>query len=256
MSYRIVPRTEIGLPAVVTSSTGTPRPPLANEPWITAHYTGVNTVYSGRDVPAQILHIQRIFSSTKPFEYNYVIGQTDDNLVYEFAGKFRAAHSGGENSDSFGVLFLNGVSEPITDVQQDKWRWLRDVLIADGSLRTDVMQRKHKEMPGAATACPGSLMDAVWGDMLQPYHPQVEPELPDTEEGTMKLIRFESAPGVYAQHAAFKTWIPDPATLNVYKFLTKQDVEVISAKHPEWMRASGPIVGPIPAGVDGWGVPK
>lgn len=258
MTYRIVPRTEIGLSAVVTTSGGSPRPPIADCDWITAHYTGVNTVYNGRDIPAQIRHIQAIFSASKPFEYNYVIGQTDDNLIYEFAGKYRAAHSAGENTDAVGVLFLNGVNEPITDVQQDKWRFIRDTFIADGLLRPNPIQARHKDMPNAATSCAGKHVDAVWVDMQQPYHPQTEPE-PTTpeQEGTMKLIRFSSSPAVYAQHlGGYKTWIPDPATLNVYRFLTKRDVEVIDAKYPEWMRASGPIVGPVPGGVDGWGVPK
>lgn len=170
MTYRIVPRTEIGLPSVVVGSDGSARPPLYNERYVTIHYTGVNTVYDGRDVPAQIRHIQAIFSATKPFEYNYVIGQDDEtDNIYEFAGKFRAAHSAGENDESFGVLFLNGVNEPFTPTQIKKFQWLRDVLIFDGSLRPTPDQRPHKYMPGAATACPGEHGMVAFPELIKPY---------------------------------------------------------------------------------------
>ena len=98
--YRIVPRTEIGLPAVVRGSSGSPRPALRNEPWMTAHHTGNNVTYRNRVTPQVVRQIQDVFYDTKPFEYNYVIGQEDDDRIYEFAGKFQAAHSGGENQEA------------------------------------------------------------------------------------------------------------------------------------------------------------
>ena len=62
--YRIVPRTEIGLPAVVRSSNGRPRPPLHLEPTITIHYTGVSSRdYAQADVAAEVRRIQEVFSS-------------------------------------------------------------------------------------------------------------------------------------------------------------------------------------------------
>lgn len=175
MEYRIVPRTEAGLPAVVTGSTGKPRPPLSNEPWLTAHYTGNNIDYTGKDAAAVTRQIQSVFSKSKPFEYNYVIGQIDNDEIIEFAGKFQAAHSGGENSRSFGVLFLLGVGEEVTDLMIDKWRWLRDVLIADGSLAWDVEQLQHRQMPGAATACPGASVIRRWPEFLTPHDRPLPP---------------------------------------------------------------------------------
>lgn len=154
--FEIVPRTAVGLPAVVINSDGvTPRPPLHLEKWCTNHYTGNNIDYTNADVPAVIRQIQAIFSKTKPFEYNYVIGQRDDPFIYEFAGGFQAAHSAGENLDSFGILFLNGTMDPLTVKQVRKYQWLRDVLIYVGGLRPDVIELPHKQMPGAATACSG-----------------------------------------------------------------------------------------------------
>lgn len=170
MTYRIVPRTEIGLPDFVASSNGTPRPPLANERWVTFHYTGVSSRgYTTADVATEVLRIQEVFSSTKPFEYNYVIGQTEDSAIYEFAGKFQAAHSAGENADSFGILFLNAVGEPLTATQIAKAQWLRDVLIFVGSLQVNPDQRPHRWMPGAATACPGDIIMESLPELVKPY---------------------------------------------------------------------------------------
>lgn len=249
MTYRIVPRTEIGLPAEVRSSSGYLRPPLALERWMTAHYTGVYVKYADRDTPDTILNIQRVFANSKPFEYNYVIGQENDEAIYEFAGKFQAAHSGGENGDSFGVLFLLGVGEELTVKMMDKWRWLRDVLIADGSLRTDVEQLKHKDMPGAATACPGLSITARWNEMLRPWRK------PAPTEGVSmypKAIRLAGQPGAYAQWAGFKAWLPTPSSRDAFLFAHGVQLETLTSV--DLFVAAGPIVGPRPSGFDRWGV--
>jgi len=134
-----------------------------------------------------------VFSNSKPFEYNYVIGQNDDDEIVEFAGKFQAAHSGGENSIAFGVLFLLGVGEPLTDRMIDKWRWLRDVLIFDGSLRPDVDQRPHKLMPRAATACAGPSVDARWPEFLLPWKPaKPTPITPTPTDGDDDMLNATS----------------------------------------------------------------
>lgn len=185
MTYRIVPRTEIGLDAVVTNSNGTPRPPLSNEPYVVAHYTGNNVDYTDKVTEEVVRQIQRVFATTKPYEYNYVIGQEDNDEIYEFAGKYQAAHSAGENHLAFGVLFLLGVGEDPTPRMIDKWKWLRDVLIFDGSLAANVMQRMHREMPGAATACPGGII-RYWDQFLAPWTPpQTSTPIPQEEEEIM-----------------------------------------------------------------------
>jgi hypothetical protein len=168
MTYRIMSRTEYGLPAVVTNSNGTPRPPLRDAVYLTAHYTGNNVSYANRSTPDVIRQIQRVFAATKPFEYNAVIGQESDNLIYEYAGDFVAAHSAGENSTAYGVLFLLGVGEDPTALMIDKWRWLRDSLKARGIVRVNVDQRMHFQMPGAATACPGNIKQ-FWPQFLTPW---------------------------------------------------------------------------------------
>lgn len=181
MSYRIVQRAEYGLPSVVKSSDGSLRPALNNATYITAHYTGVSSSYAGKDVATEILKIQNVFAATKPFEYNYVIGLPDDDNVYEYAGKFMAAHSAGENSVAYGVLFLVGVNDQITPKMIDKWKWLRDVLIAAGNLKANPDQRMHYQMPGAATACPGNSIKGNWPQFLPPWQAPITPPPPNPE---------------------------------------------------------------------------
>lgn len=192
MTYRIVPRTEYGLPAVVKNSDGSLRPPLYNEKWMTAHYTGNNVDYTNKDVEAVIRQIQAIFGKSKPFEYNYAIGQQNDDEIHEFAGTFQAAHSAGENLDSFGVLFLLGVGEPLTELMINKWRWLREVLIYTGRLKPDVVQLPHYLMPDAKTQCPGPVVMNDWARLLLPYweEQRTQPTTPIGEIMGMKPQRL------------------------------------------------------------------
>ena len=169
VKYRIVPRSEVGLPSVVTSSNGSLRPLLRNARYLTAHYTGNNIDYSDKDTAELAREIQAVFQDTKPFEYGYLIGQESDDRIIEFSGKYQAAHSTGENGEAVGVLFALGIGEKLTDTMIDKWRWLRDVLIADGTLRPDVDQRPHKKMPGAQTACAGKSIDDQWAALVVPW---------------------------------------------------------------------------------------
>lgn len=183
MTFRIVPRTEYGLPAVVTNSNGTPRPPLNNEPIMTGHYTGNNIDYTDKVTTEVIKRIQEIFDETKPFEYNYVIGQENNDEIYEFAGEFQAAHSAGENTIAFGVLLLLGVGEEPTPLMIKKWQWLRETLQFAGKLALNCQQLMHFQMPGAATACPGNQVRQLWPEFLKPYY--TEPVGPIEEEDEM-----------------------------------------------------------------------
>jgi hypothetical protein len=192
VTYRIVKRTEYGLPAAVTKSDGSLRPLLSKCKWITAHYTGVNIKYADRSTPETILQIQNVFAATKPFEYNYVIGQEADDCVYEYAGKFQAAHSAGENSEAVGVLFLVGTSETVTERMIDKWRWLRDRLRNESLLQPDVIQAMHYQMPGAQTSCPGDSIKSQWNKFLLPYNPPT-PVNPDNGE-TVVIAYFAKPP--------------------------------------------------------------
>ena len=200
--FRIVERLEMGLPGVVTSSSGVPRPPMVGAYYLTNHYTGNNVLYRTRDWKEVVRQIQRIFAKTKPFEYNYAIGQADDNEIGEFAGKFVAAHSAGENTIAFGVLFINGIGEPLTPLQIRKYQWLRDVLIFDGVLSSALIELPHHAMPGAKTACSGTVIavPTVQEQLRQKYiqpvgpiavpPPVIQPENTNEEVNDMNGILF------------------------------------------------------------------
>jgi hypothetical protein len=171
MNFHIVPRITYGLPSQVVDTQGRPRPQLLGATYYTFHYTGVSVRYAERSTPSEILKIQSTFGSTKPFMYNYVIGQEPDTKVYEFAGVFQGAHSAGNNGNSFGVLFLNGTTERLTGLQIQKAQWLRDVLRHSGRLRAQPDQRPHQLMPGAKTACPGDLIMRDLSKLVGDYLP-------------------------------------------------------------------------------------
>lgn len=172
MSFKIVQRAEYGLPSTVRSANGSLRPAISQCRYLTCHYTGVSVQYRNRSTPQQILNIQRIFATTKPFEYNWVIGNENDDKVYEYAGNFQAAHSAGNNSVSHGVLMLLGIGEAPTPLMIEKFKWLRDLLIFTGGVRADVATTPHKNMPGARTSCPGDAIMSVWPQILAPRIPE------------------------------------------------------------------------------------
>lgn len=204
MTYTLTPRTAIGLDPVVRSTNGTPRPAIAQCRWMTLHWTGVNVAYGDPgDTPAEIRAIERYAQGAgKPNEYNYVIGQDADALVYEYAGGFQAAHSAGENGQAVGVLFLNGINEPVTPLQIDKARWLRDVLRYFGVLRSACEVTPHRDMPGGATQCPGDRIAAAAAVIAQPWQapapPKPTPPPPPSSVESVLLTRVQSGDGWWA----------------------------------------------------------
>lgn len=71
----------------------------------------------------------------------------------------------------------------------------------------------------------------------------------------VNLIKHKSHPAVYAQYSGgYKTWIPDGHTLGVYEFVSGKKVQDMPDNN--WMRATGPILGPVPSGVNEWGIPN
>ena len=234
---RIVPRTESGLPAVVYNNDGqTRRPALAlPTPFLTYHYTGVGVDYTNADVAKVIrsIHINHMAN-----EYNYVIGQQDDGLVHEFAGLYRGAHSGGENSISIGVLFLNGVGEALTPAQIEKFLWLRRWLADRGA--TLATPTPHTEMPGAATPCPGppilavrTVLEAPLGDeIVSTEYVSEQRRLRDTRYDGFKVplqgsMSFKAPQGAKAVHVTV-TAIPKRNGLSY-----KPGFAALSAKRTE-----------------------
>jgi N-acetyl-anhydromuramyl-L-alanine amidase AmpD len=151
----IIPRTGAGLSAVVRGFNRiSKRPLLAKEiPLIVCHYTGVKKRYASLDTAAQIRSIDR----WKPNEYNYVIDQA--GVVWEFSGEYQAAHCAGYNDRSYGVLFLNGTEEPLTDAQLAAFKFLTGALMWTNRVFERAWVVGHRQI--AATACPGPVYDRI-----------------------------------------------------------------------------------------------
>lgn len=72
----------------------------------------------------------------------------------------------------------------------------------------------------------------------------------------VNLVRHKDHPAVYAQYSGgYKTWIKDNNVLNVFKMIAGKDAPQLMP-NDAWFMATGPIFGPIPDGVDEWGIPN
>ena len=166
-------RVDVGLPLVVHTSNGITKRPLLRKriPQILCHYTGVPVStrrYAKMTIPmlgSTITSIHRWRAN----EYNYVIPQMLDGkpLVVEFAGTFQAAHCGpfsgkSWNPNSYGVLFLNSVEEPITWSQIEAFGWLKNLLRWVQAVEQNVLVDPHSI--AKPTGCPGpSINEAMDG---------------------------------------------------------------------------------------------
>ena len=154
----IIPRTELGLPARVTGINRiTPRPPLARHlGMVIVHHTGANRSYATADLARSVQSINRWRAN----EYSYVIHA--DGRIAEFAGAFQAAHCVGRNASAYGVLFLNGTTDPCTDAQVASFRWLVDLLKWVQAISPNAVVVQHGKV--AATACPGRVRER-WSEL-------------------------------------------------------------------------------------------
>lgn len=155
---RIIPRIETGLPARVTSFNHVTLRPLmlAMRSLIVCHYTGTKRKYHGLS-QAEVAKVIKSINAWKPNEYNYVIDWA--GRVYEFAGERRAAHASGFNDTGYGILFLNGVGEEMTDYQLYAFHFLLGMLMMGERVQAKPMIVGHQEI--AATACPGKVYDRI-----------------------------------------------------------------------------------------------
>lgn len=153
-----------GLPAPHNNNGTTLRPLLAPlRPTITCHYPGapVGRSYAGDAMQGDVkkktyLHNMQRYAqgAGKSFEYNYLLFM--DGEVWEYAGDYLAAHSAGDNAESYGCQFVNGQDDPCSGEQIYSFRWLRDIhLKSRKRLALTCATTPHCEMPGASTSCPG-----------------------------------------------------------------------------------------------------
>lgn len=141
-------------------------------------------------------------------------------------------------------------------------------MIAHGWSAPDTVILGHRDNPAhpGATACPGDYLYEqlprirnLVREILSPPDPN-----PPGEDEPMRVayVKHHRHPAIYSQWSnGTTTWIPDPATLDVHAFVegiptAELLARVVTLPNDQWRRAAGPIVGPIPPGVDGWGCPR
>lgn len=123
----------------------------------------------------------------------------------------------------------------------------------------------HRDNPRhpSATSCPG---DYLYGQLptirnrviqiITP--PPVPPTTPPTEgeEVLIGYVKHPNHPAVYRQWSnGTKTWIHDGDEFAVHAFVEGHPIKVTTMPNDAWVRATGVIVGPLPDGVDGYGIP-
>jgi len=142
-----------------------------NVKWIVIHYsaTPVESDFSIADIDA--MHRRRGFKEIGYHKYIRKSGLVEKGRDLTKPGLFeQGAHSKGENDASIGICFEGGVqrSDPNkgldtrTDSQKEAMiRVIRDML--DRYPNAKVVG--HRDMPGAATQCPGFDAGAWWASV-------------------------------------------------------------------------------------------
>ena len=175
----------LGGPGQVSMSDGRPRPALAC-PLNTfgVHYAGAGSSWlDSGDTIDELLSVELNHArpSGKPNEYNSV--SDIDSATFEYAGPYRAAHSGGNNDTVWGHLTLYGL-EVMTEDQATRLivgiRRARRQAVAAGYLTPDHQVLGHQELAGANTGCPGPLFTNKrwWAQITAPLSTFTPPPPP------------------------------------------------------------------------------
>jgi hypothetical protein len=239
--FNLVPRSVLWPGELPTSSNGVLRP-LVQRPalYITGHYTGSPGDWDDfYDTSAEARAIQVYAQhAKKPWEYNWII-DSEGNVV-EYAGMYQAAHSAGENGIAHGVLLLLGIGEPVTPAMVLSFRQLRWWLQQEEATSFATLVRKHKDMPGAATACPGPEVEPHWVELTSPWFPPP----PAPKEKSMFVVKDSRPPhAVYLSDGVVKTWVNSGLAVPYAEF--RADL-VVTTSNNEEIASYGPIVGPHP----------
>lgn len=227
------------------------------------------------------------WNSTRPVGALWV--HTDGTWMVGAAGATNTQGSGGPYEFSKGTVpkdagnrymlsieaSNNGIGEVWPEVQQDAYvrgcaafcRWLDLDPVRDVIAHFEWTPGRKVDPAGASRYATGRLM---WNmpkfrqdvaSFSQPLPPNPPPPEEEDEVMLVGYVRHKDHPAVYRQWSnGTKTWIKDGNEFAVYAFISGKTVEQLSAEvktmpNNAWVQATGVIVGPIPDGVDGWGVP-
>lgn len=287
MTITIAPRAVIGLPEPPPT-----RPKLRRGIGeLLVHYTGVNGYKA--DPLKDLTYAKSVayFGLNRdpaiPYEYNYLIGPGGG--IFEQAGDYRPAHCLNWNTESYGILFMLGIGVAPTAAMVRSFHELCAHLVATGQLAKDY--RKVPHYGRRWTGCCGiTLADAPHGvrldsptgqgslgelvpsvkaqlqdtpkppDPTDPTVPTPTPPPPIKEQGIVYqgLCKHAGHDAVYALYSdGTKKWVA-PGSGQTFRFLKQlagESTEMNIFADDAVMRACGPIAGPVPDGVDPYGVP-
>lgn len=280
MALTIAPRQQILLPEPSIL-----RPKLQSGiKELLCHYTGVNGYPANplRDLEyaRSVAYYGMHRTPAIPYEYNYLIGPGGG--IFEQAGVYQGAHCKAWNPHSIGVLLMLGIGVHPTPAMIASWHALRVHLMGTGALAKDHIVLPHYAR--RATACPsltiaeppqGKLLNSPTGEgsigdllpFLQtvvtpptPTPPTPTPTPPPEEGHTVftGLFKLSTHDAWYATYSdGTKKWIA-PGSGDEFRALLQlggHGTEMGVITNVELFRALGPVIGPLPAGCDPYGVP-
>lgn len=250
----------------------------ADNDTIVIHYTAADNLIDGdpgehaSDLPAYMRAMQRSYVLNRGYSLGYLFAVDWLGGVWQIRGwEFQSAANKDHNGHTWPILMLvdgadSATPEAVRSVQLIGYEASRragrpQAVKGHGQLRVETGV-------GTATACPGVGLQAqvnagVFSPKAPPPVPPVVPEIPTTplpdgdETVTVGYVKHPGHAAVYRQFSnGTKTWVTDGNELAVYNFLNGGPVKINTMPNNSWMKATGVIVGPVPAGVDVYGNPK
>lgn len=147
--------------------------PDENVKWIVIHYsaTPVESDFSAADIDR--IHTNRGFREIGYHKYIRKSGIVEKGRDLDQPGRFeQGAHSKGENAASIGVCFEGGVyaSDPNTGLDTRTPAQTESMIRVIDELLERYPNAKvtgHRDMPGAATQCPGFDASKWWASVVK-----------------------------------------------------------------------------------------
>lgn len=249
-------------------------PEKLNDPETYVHHTAGNPSTSISPVAA-MLNLQRL-SHNKGYAtvaYDVVCHYSADRIftIMEGRGAARSAATKDRNEEGEAICMMgyfhpgSSLSMHPSSQEIEGLAWGIAWMMEKGWSAKDTKILGHRDNPRhpGATACPGDYLYQKLPDIRNKLRlitaPPPIPPPPPTEgddDVIVGYVKHKNHGAVYRQFSnGTKIWVTDPDELNVHNFVNGEAVKIVAMPNDAWMRATGPIVGEIPPGVDRRGIP-
>jgi hypothetical protein len=254
-----------------------------NDPETFVHHTAGNP-HSNRDAVWAMQQLQQ-FSHARGYAtvaYDVVNHHSSSGIVtiMEGRGAARSAATKDRNEEGEAICLMgyfqpgHPLSKPPTEREVEGLAWGIAWMIEQGwsSPTTQILGHRDNPRHPKATSCPGDWLYAQLptvrtrvNEIRNPFPPpQPLPPPPEGDDTVfIGYVKHSNHNAVYRQFSnGTKTWVTDPNELEVYAFLSGKSVDdlytqdVKTMPNDSWMKATGVIVGPLPPGVDAYGIPR